>query len=242
MKYLLFTIFLLAFLSAPASHPMMAQNTLKVHFSYEAANFAPSDYRIRALPPLTAGSSVKISGMIFYQNPNGELSISDPASYNYQWYHNNRFIAGGKGVSSIMITVSRRALKEEKVLLRLFDNKGKFLADFELRLPRSSPIVTIRNEVDGSIALREAPIFAKPNSTLTLIAVPYFFTQIENLEFVWRQQGERITQPFEDQKKLNIIIPSNPIRQKPILYSVSAVTRGISPPETAEKIFSITIP
>lgn len=212
-----------------------------VHFSYEAVNLAPADYLNRALPPITPGSTVRIAATIFTINESGGTTFFDPAAYDYQWYLNSRFVAGGRGTAAVTVTVDRGGVSEPRVRLRLSDSRGNFIRDAEITLPLARPSVAVLRQAGGATALAETPLTAAKNSTLTLVAKPYFFSipSADLLHFVWKQEGAPITGPITDPKILRIAVPAD-AEEKSWLFSI-AVSDTSNPTENVQKNFNITV-
>lgn len=226
----------------PAVEHLSAQQApFDVHFSYEAENLAPADYRIRALPPITPGTRVRISASLLEISDAGGTTFLNPASYDYQWYHNERFVAGGKGTAAVTISVGRRATTAQTILLRIFDARGRFIQDARIALPLGQPTVALLRQSDGATALAETPLVAQPNTAVVLVAKPYFFSapNLERLTFDWTYANNPITGPTEEPRVLRITIPELP-EERPADF-ILTVANTDNRNELVRRNFTVTV-
>ncbi len=231
--YTLLVIFILFALKITS-----AQEELEVHFSYQAMNLAPEEYISRALSPITPGSIVKISATIFKVDSKGRITFFDPKSYEYQWYHQNNFVAGGRNVSSVIITIGEGASDSQEILVRIYDNKKRFIKDAIIKLTVDKPTVVLLQNKNGATSLAETSLIAKPASTVTVEAKPYFFS-IYSLDFSWKYSGFPIENNPEEKNILKIKIPSN-IDRRTHSFSLR-VSNTNNPDEFVIKNFNIEI-
>jgi hypothetical protein len=217
------------------------QSPIEAHFSYEAMNLVPPDYAKRALSPITPGSRVKIAATIFNVNPAGAAIFRNPALYDYRWFHNDRFISGGRGLSAITIDVGRRARLEQTVRLQINDNRGNFVLSALIELPLAQPLVTVFRQRDVATALSESALIAEPNSTITLIAQPYFFSRGDPflLDFSWEHQGMPIVGQAESPNVLIVTVP-NIVGETRFEFS-ALVSDMDDPQEHAQRNFDIIV-
>lgn len=224
----------------------LAQQTqYQLYLSFEASNYAPTEYRSHARTLPVTGSNLIFSADLFRRGTGGSLLPQNPANYIFEWtWRKNPVRQTGKNVFAASLPEIPDVLSAE-IKVKVIDRfTGLEVASKELSVPLVSPEVMVYdirpNGGIGSLSLES--FTAQPGEILTLLAQPYFFTltsDSDSLEYVWRHGSVAIEGATTDPRFINIKVPTNQTNyQEP--FSIS-ITNKFNVMEAASKSFTVKV-
>jgi len=191
-----------------------AQTADQVILTWQANNFYPADYEGKA--QATPGSSIHVAAEVI---KNGQfLDLSGSTS---TWYVDENFQNREQGLKELVFTAGGRGIDSHFVRVTITTQTDSYEAAIKIPLAKPQAVI-LNNKLTATV---------KPNSEVTLQAIPYFWNidSLQNLVFTWQVNLEReqtrtnqltikVGEPkFEDQKNIRVdLLVQNP--QNPLEY------------------------
>ncbi len=157
---------------------------LQIVPTWSAENLYPSDYPGKPLP--SEETPVVVSVEILRDG-----KLIDPSLVHIKWYVDGKYYKEGEGMKEMLFYASKRA--GDSHFIRIVANLVELSASKIIEIPVVPREVVVESDAGGS---------APANSSVTFIAVPYFFnvSSISDLDISWKIQKQNI--PGENKNTL----------------------------------------
>lgn len=180
----------------------MAQALPRVILTWQANNFYPASYLGKPLP--TQNTPVTVSLELVRDG-----ALTDLSRANISWYVDNIFIQKGDGMKyfSFLTTKGQGNTHVVRALIILEDTSYESFI--------SIPITSYQT------IIRHTPQHVRPQSTITLEILPYFFniSSIKDLKFSWKINNQSISKSGDNTLIFDTGTPQNTL-QRSFLASV----------------------
>lgn len=182
IKFILSILFTIAFVgngfSTQAANPASF-----FYLTWESNGSAPIVYQGKKLASID--SVIKVSVQPFIYSGNG---YSDSSQWQYRWYLNDEFAnIDGVGIKQFRFRVKGYNFNEQVVKVKItFPNN--VVQEKTINIPIVNPRAVIKPEVKSIIARNG--IISTNESEVTLMAIPYFFSDANNLKIKWYKDDE----------------------------------------------------
>jgi len=167
---------LFASFAAPAAH---AADALQLVITWEAHNFYPSNYPLKAATTGNTPVTVSVAGV-----RNGQFV--DFSGADVAWWRDSSFLSKGKGMTSVRFNVEWRYKRPgTEYFMRAIVTLGGEQFETAVNIPVEAPRVALRTPYFQNRATR--------GNTVTVTAIPYFFNVrgLDELTFEWTIDGKK---------------------------------------------------